>query len=751
MNTTASPDDIDITALWRAVMDRKKTLLASSFGVAALTFLALSLVTPQYTSTTRLIIENDQSVYDRPTGQQNQSNDVVALLDKEAVLSQVQVLRSNDLALKVIEDLRLNMSPEFNDGLKAGGVLAGIVGGAKGTEEERVLRAFTDALTVYPIKDSRIIAVDMTSQDPKTAASAANTLAEKYLEWQRGRQTDQTKDETESLRRQLADLKAQVEAADFKLEKFRSETGLYSGQNNTTLSQQQLSEINSQLSRAKAQRSEAEARARQIKEMLGNGTVDSAPDVLRSQLIQRLLEQRVQVQRRVSELSASLRSGHPRMRQAMSELGTINSQIRREVRKIVRGLENEARIASARETSLRQSLDQVREQASKTGNDQVRLTLLDREATSKRELYDATIRKFDEARSAASRRNVPVFARVVEKARVTSIPSFPQKLPMAIFAGVATLLLGLAWFVTRALLSAARPANVAMQAGPMGSGGPSGNGGGLIDRTGRIIGGDAAGHAPVAASGAVAAGVATATGAAMWAEKNPVRSTPSTETIGGLESRTARIADTLLERGDGKAGYRTMVTTTLKGHSALSTAYDVARHLARAGARVVLISAEPGSAVMPNAQSAAAGLTDVLSGNATLQDAVRHATLESVDVIEAGSKNLDWSDATQTETVNRFLDGLDAHYDHVLVAAEPDVGAQVFSLVEGRFDHGLVSGAGAEASRDRGYFLGFHIPEFSVATLEPAQRIARSDIRARYAPAPGLTTAAPGHNAPNGT
>ena len=442
---TASPDDIDIMALWRAVMDRKKTLLAAALGVGAVTFFGLTLVTPQYTSTTRLIIENDQSIYDRPTAQQGQSNDVVALLDKEAVNSQVHVLRSVDLAGEVVKKLRLNRSPEFNSSLKAGGFLSSLIGGKDGSENERVLRAFSKQLTVYPIKESRIIAVDMTSEDPKLAADAANALAEGYLEWQRGRQATQTKDETESLRLQLEDLKKQVEAADFKLEKFRSETGLYSGQNNTTLSQQQLSEVNSQLSIAKAQRSEAVARSRQIREMLSNGTVDSAPDVLRSQLIQRLLEQRVQVQRRISELSATLLPQHPQMRQVISERAGITRQINAEVRKIVRGLENEARIAGAREASLRESLDQVRGQASKTGNDQVRVTLLEREARSKRTLYDAMLRKFDEASSASASRNLPVYARIVEKARVTSIPSFPQKLPMSIFAMAATLLLGLAF------------------------------------------------------------------------------------------------------------------------------------------------------------------------------------------------------------------------------------------------------------------------------------------------------------------
>ncbi|MGI9406423.1 MAG: GumC family protein, partial [Hyphomicrobiaceae bacterium] len=397
LSQTASPDDIDITALWKAVADSRKLLLLSALGIGLLTFLTLSIVTPEYTATTRIMIENDETIYNQPTGQ-NQNRDT-ARLDKEAVISQVHVLRSPDLASDVIGKLRLAIVPEFNSALRTGSFLTGIFGGNQGTEEERVLRAFEDKLIVYPIKESRIISVAMTSEDPKLAAAAANALAEGYIAWQRGRQVNQTKGESESLGRQLEDLRKEVAKADFRLEKFRSETGLYAGQNNVTLSAQQLSEVNSQLSLAKAQRSEAEARARQIQEMLKSGSVDAAPDVLRSQLIQRLLEQRVQVQRRISELSATLLPRHPRMRQLIAERAGISKQINREVRKIVTGLRNEARIAGAREMSLRESLDQVRQQAAKTGNDQVRLSLLEREAKSKRTLYEATLAKFDEASS----------------------------------------------------------------------------------------------------------------------------------------------------------------------------------------------------------------------------------------------------------------------------------------------------------------------------------------------------------------
>ncbi|MGI9407777.1 MAG: GumC family protein [Hyphomicrobiaceae bacterium] len=715
-NQTASPDDIDITALWRAVMDKKKLLLLSALGVGAITFLAMSLVTPVYTATTRIIIENDETFYNQPSGQ-NQPRDTAPRLDKEAVISQVHVLRSRDLAADVIKKLRLPLVPEFNSALDDGGFLSILTGGSQGTEEERVLRAFEDKLSVYPIKESRIISVDMSSVDPELAAAAANALAEGYIAWQRGRQVNQTRGESESLGRQLEDLREAVAKADFKLEKFRSETGLYAGQNNVTLSAQQLSEVNSQLSLAKAQRSESEARARQIREMLNSGSVDAAPDVLRSQLIQRLLEQRVQVQRQISELSATLLPRHPRMKQLISERAGISRQIKREVRKIVTGLENEARIAGAREKSLLESLDQVRQQAAKTGNDQVRLTLLEREAKSKRTLYEATLAKFDEASSLTNSSTVPVYARIVETARPTSIPSYPQKMPMTVFAMAATLLLGLAYVVTRALLTAARPV---VPSAP-GSGSTPGDSGGRTDDLGQT------GHA---------AGAATTGPTAMGA---PAMSETTRTTCDSAPDLVAL----LLKRGQGKPGFRTMVTTSAKGRSALGIATEVARGLSREGERCVVISGERTGTFDKKLPDAAGGFTDVINGRIGFQEAIRHDKASDVDVVDAGVSAFDWSDTRHADVVNRILDRLDDTYDQVLLAAEPESAARIFSLVEGRFDHGVVSGSRANGNAGGGEFLGFDIPEFNVATLKTPARRPQSSVRAQFAspgsPAPAAT------------
>ena len=195
------------------------------------------------------------------------------------------------------------------------------------------------------------------------------------------------------------------------------------------------------------------------------------------------------------------------------------------------------------------------------------------------------------------------------------------------------------------------------------------------------------------------------------------------------------IAELLLARGHLKPGYRTMVTSPKKGRSALAGGLEIARHLARSGARTVVMSGERNATLTPKGQDAVGGLTDILQGNIEFRDAVRHDKNSGVDMIDAGMARFDWSDARNAETVNRFLDSLDGSYDQVIVAAEPGVGVEFFSLIEGRFDHGVVSGAEANDTATDGMFLGFHIPEFHVAINQTPRRAGQNGIRAQFATA----------------
>ncbi|MEG6509574.1 exopolysaccharide transport family protein [Methyloligella sp. 2.7D] len=449
-------DDIDLVTLGRAIWRAKGWIVGISLAVGFLTFVSLSMMRPQYTAETRILIENEQSVYRQPAG----STAPVRSLDEQAIQSQVQVLTSRDLALQVVRKLDLINNPTFakDSGVGLIGMILkqiGLTGTDKKSEAEKAADAFMSHLIVYQREKSSVIAINYTSGDPQLAADAANALAEAYINWQRDAQLEQTKDATAWLQKQIDSLRTEVAESEAAVENFRAKEGIYAGSNNVDLSAQQLSELNSQLIMAKAQKSEAEARARLIRQMLqDNGDIDATPEVLKSPLISRLIEQRVQVQRQLAELSATLLPSHPRIEQLNSELADVRRQIRDEARKIVKGLESEAQVAGVRVNSLSASLGQAKTEASGESAAEIKLRALERDAKSKRDLLESYLARYSDASARHDIGAVPSNASIISKAYPPLKPSFPKKLPITLLVTVAVGLLMLAFIVARELIRA---------------------------------------------------------------------------------------------------------------------------------------------------------------------------------------------------------------------------------------------------------------------------------------------------------
>jgi len=450
------PEDIDVAALGRALWRAKTWIISLAILAGLATFVGLSMVRPLYTSEARILIENDTSPFTRTAT--DQGRDQLQVLDEQAVQSQVQVITSRDLVLEVVRSLDLVNNPEF---AKDAGVgyfqrllsRLGLGRGSPKSEQEKAADAFLEHLSVYALNKSSVIAVDYTSGDSDLAAKAANRLADVYIEWQRTAKIDQTKDATLWLNNQIEELRKKTAESETAVEQFRASQGLYQGSNNITLGAQQLSELNSQLILAKAQQSEAEARARLIKKMLdAKGDIDATPEVLKSELIGRLIEQRVQVQRQIAELSATLLPSHPRMKQLNAELADIRVQTRDEATKIVKGLENEAEVARARETSLRNGLDEAKSQSAGQGDAEIKLRALEREAKANRDLLESYLARYQDASARHEMGAVPADASIVSRAHASTTPSFPKRVQITLLVMAAAVLLALAYVLSRELI-----------------------------------------------------------------------------------------------------------------------------------------------------------------------------------------------------------------------------------------------------------------------------------------------------------
>ncbi len=685
---TASPDDIDISAVWHSLRRSVPRLLMLSLAAGIAAYAILSLVKPEYSSEAQI-----QLVAPKREAQANDAASaeaVAARMDKEAINTHVRALMSPDLGVEVIAAEGLANKPEFNSALRAPTLVGRVMhafdfGHGTETEQERVLRAYFDRLDVYSPKESRFIGIRFTSQEPKLAAAVANKLAELYRVSLATRTVAETDEVQKALQPKIDKLMKEVAESEAAIERFRGEANIFKGgPNDTGLNQQQLADLNAELTKAQAARSEAEARAATAREMVRSGNVELLPDVQKSPLIQNLVQQRVRLERQLSELSATLLPGHPRMRQMHADLDGLQRQIKAEISKIVEGIDKGAQAAALREAAAKKTLDDTKARVVNTGGDQVKLRQLEAAAKSKRQELEQLQARFEANSARADSQAVPIEAQIITSARPSSVPSFPKKIPYASLVAVAFMLFGIAIVVTRALFAAAR----APGALPKGTwqGSP-----GYVGAKPTRLGGERA--------AAVSAGV-----------------------IHTVDS-VAALASQLLTRPPDIGGFRTLITGETDGIDAGASGVDLAKALAEAGADVMLVdwsSDGHGVAEAIGAQTRP-GLAELLQGRARFEDVVARVPGSTAHLIPAGMGATSAAVMLDPDQVNLALDALDTAYDHIVVVGSNQSARALFEAIQGRFDAGVLVSEGkrrAKLADAPGTFLGFEVADIELFKLE---------------------------------
>ena len=160
-----------------------RLLLALALLLAA-TFVFLMFQPRLYESAASILVEPRSNIYIRSAGEQAPS-----LTGGEAgvVSSQIELIKSRDTLLKVIDQLDLRSVPEFNGAGGGGFSPLALVGNLLGRKsapvsiDETVLSTLYDRLTVIQERDSRIISVLVRSTDPDLAARIAKFMIPRYL------------------------------------------------------------------------------------------------------------------------------------------------------------------------------------------------------------------------------------------------------------------------------------------------------------------------------------------------------------------------------------------------------------------------------------------------------------------------------------------------------------------------------------------------------------------------------------------
>ncbi|RWX75789.1 chain-length determining protein [Neorhizobium lilium] len=437
--------DIDLRQIASAVWQRRTRILLAGVAAAVLSLVGASLIKPSYKGESRLLIES-RSPNLGAGGSAAAANDPV--LDSLNITSQAQLLQSTDLIKRVARDLKLAQLKEFDPAAQSlipdPLVLIGLKQDPmKLDPEDRVIQEFRDKLQVYPVENSRVIAIEFSSHDPKLAADIPNKMADIYLEIQSGAKLDTHSDTAKWLEPEIANLTQKVKEAEKKVADYRTSNGLFQTTETNSFSTQQLNDISTELARVRGERANAEARAENVRAALKAGRdSDTLSDVVGSQVIQRLKEAEANLQAQINDQSTALMDGHPRLKGLRAQLTGIKQQIGIETKKILSSLDNEAEMSRIRERQLIGQLNGLKADSAKAGEEEVGLRALEREAAAQRQLLETYLARYREATSRLEGNSSPADARIVSSAVEPSEPFFPKVIPIVIVVTLATLIAG---------------------------------------------------------------------------------------------------------------------------------------------------------------------------------------------------------------------------------------------------------------------------------------------------------------------
>ncbi|MBR0894817.1 lipopolysaccharide biosynthesis protein [Bradyrhizobium tropiciagri] len=661
--------DLDLHVLGRALARKRGWIIVPTVLVFALSLAAVNVVTPRYKSEARILIDNRENAFLRPNGERDTER---TSLDAEAVTSQVQLLLSRDLARDIIKKNKLAERPEFDPVLRGFSPLKSLLalfGIGRDpfslTPEERVLDSYYERFQAYAVDKSRVMVIEFQSEDPELAARVANSIADGYLVLQQGARQDQAKSASTWLLGEIDKLRTKVADADSRVEEFRSKSSLFVGTNNIPLSNQQMGELNTQLNNARALKADAETKARLIREMLQGGKPIEASEVLNSELIRRLAEQRGTLRAQLAEQSSTLLDNHPRIKELKAQIADLDRQLREEAGKISRSLDNDARVADGRVQALQASLDQSKKQASSSNSQDVQLRGLEREAKAQRDLLEAYLAKYREATARENIEAAPTDGRIISRATVSNTPAYPKKLPIVLISTLATLLLSAGIIITGELLRITAPGAVGRAFAPAAA---------VIRRREPVMETAAVDEPAPMLPPEPARASPLAPQMPPEPELPPAPAVAYEPVISDPQPAPAHVVDEIDELAErlvaaGPAAHKVTVLGPAAGESVTATALTLARLMARQ-AKVVVVDLVASSPVLAAAtvDPAAPGLAELMQGEATFAQIITKDRQSRVQIVSAGRPGFDRSHL-QSPRLVLAIDALLRVYDHVLLDA----------------------------------------------------------------------------------
>ncbi len=654
---------MDLRSILAAVLRRRKLVTTIPLLALILTYGVMKIVPSLYKSTTEILIFDPQRQIDEAV--QKRISPFVDAVDAVAMNTEIGVIQSKSLALRVAKELSLDKDEELQsqssvslwmDRLGLSGALQTLVeriglsppswsessphpaGVADELRLERTAEVLRRNLQVERVLFSYILAITVTSQDPVKAQRLAATFADDYLAAQREARQDALQRVASWLKGRVDVLQSRVLETEASIEKLKADSGLTdAGANNGT--DQQIADLNTQLNLARSEVTEKRVRLEQARRLIeNNGEIQDIPEITATNVFNQLRLQQSELSRREAELRNRLSERHAEVVSLRMQLAGINKAIAVEADHLLSNIKNAYDIAAGRQQSIETSLQKL---TTARGNSEeyVKLRQLRRVADADRKLYESYLSQYNEI---STRRTLQdASARIITPATLPDGPSSPRRVLFYAFAGAFGLAAALALVVLLEFLHAGVKTGAQVE---------------------QAFGCPVVGIIPLVRS-----------------EKYRRRLARNTLARSIVDAPLSQFSEAVhamrigLQLSSGERGPKViLITSSLPGEGKSTAAMLLAASSAGSGLRTVLVDCDlRRQSISEAVTKRQRGLAELLTGEAELRDVTVKSPATDVHVIPAGRRAQNPADLLMSQRMHELLARLRDDYDYIVVDSPP--------------------------------------------------------------------------------
>ncbi len=631
VESKASDTYSHLGAYWSILRKRRGTILTVASVLVTLVTVYSFKVTPVYQATGRLEVEGETPEF-RSVDQYERSIPA----DATFLQTQVDVLASENLAWRTIEQLKLDTNPKFNSRQQEPPAVA----------QARLIRTFEEDLHVELARDSRMLEVSFDSTDPALAASAANALMNNYIEYNFKTKYDATREASGWMEQQLDELKAKVEKSQQALVDYERQNAIVNISDKENVVEQRFGSLSQDLTAA-----ESDLAGKQSIFELVKANPSKVAMLAQNDLLQKLEEKYVDVKTEYVSVLAQYGPKAPKVVRLEDQVNVIQSLISQERERTVERVRRDYDAAVGRQKILAAKVARERIDVGRLNQLLIQENILKHEFQTNQDLYESLLKRLKDATVSAGLRATNTH--IVDKALVPAIPVRPKKL-LNIAIG---LMMGLILGMTLAFLQEGLDNSIKS-----------------VEDVEQLV--SAPTLAVIPAAGSIRPRTSWLGGTKQEAvsQNEAVALAVAKQPASALAESYRSLRTSILLSTAPKPPQALLITSAQPFEGKTCTSLNLGTALAQRGGQVLIIDADlrkPG--IGPALGLAdARGLSGFLTGAHGLEEVIRRVdSVPNLSVIVSGQRPPNPAELLSSTTMERLLGDLRQRFDHLVIDSPP--------------------------------------------------------------------------------